>query len=102
MSLSPSKDVVRRVNRDEMVVFLRKLRVIYDWDDERIMRDIHSVALFGNDMEDLKENPKEVMNVFLPILVSYAKEDAFFQEAIDTLLSKGVAECMKKVTTLRP
>ena len=102
MSLSPSKDVVRRVNRDEMVVFLRKLRVIYDWDDERIMRDIHSVALFGNDMENLWETPKEVMNVFLPILVSYAKEDAFFQEAIDTLLSTGVAECMKKVTTLRP
>ena len=66
------------------------------------MRDIHSVALFGNDMENLWENPKEVMNVFLPILVSYAKEDAFFQEAIDTLLSTGVAECMKKVTTLRP
>lgn len=102
MSLSPSKDVVRRVNSNEMVVFLRKLRVIYDWDDERIMRDIHSVALFGNDMENLWENPKEVMNVFLPILVSYAKEDAFFQEAIDTLLSTGVAECMKKVTTLRP
>ena len=102
MSLSPSKDVVRRVNSNEMVVFLRKLRAIYDWDDEKIMRDIHSVALFGNDMENLWENPKEVMNVFLPILVSYAKEDAFFQEAIDTLLSTGVAECMKKVTTLRP
>ena len=77
MSLSPSRDVVRRVNSNEMVVFLRKLRAIYDWDDEKIMRDI-------------------------PILVSYAKEDAFFQEAIDTLLSKGIAECMKKVTTLRP
>ena len=101
MSLSPSKDVVRRVNSNEMVVFLRKLRVIYDWDDERIMRDIHSVALFGNDMENLWENPKEVMNVFLPILVSYAKEDAFFQEAIDTLLSKGVDECMQKVNALK-
>lgn len=102
MSLSPSKDVVRRVNSNEMVVFLRKLRAIYDWDDEKILRDIHSVALLGNDMEDLRESPKEVMNVFLPILVSYAKEDAFFQEAIDALLSKGVAESMKKVTTLRP
>lgn len=102
MSLSPGKDVVRRANSDEMVVFLRRLGDIYDWDDEKILRDIHSVALLGNDMEDLRENPKEVMNVFLPILVSYARKDAFFQEAIDTLLSKGVAECMKKVTTLRP
>ena len=101
MSLSVRKDVIRRVNADEMVVFLRKLRDIYKWDDETIISDIHSVALLGNDMEDLKENPKEVMNVFLPILVSYAREDAFFQEAIDTLLSKGVAECMQKVNALK-
>ena len=60
MSLSPSKDVVRRVNSNEMVVFLRKLRAIYDWDDEKIMRDIHSVALFGNDMEDLWKTPKKL------------------------------------------
>ena len=101
MSLSPSKDVVRRVNSNEMVVFLRKLRAIYDWDDEKIMRDIHSVALLGNDMEDLRENPKEVMNVFLPILVSYAREDDFFQEAVDALLAKGIAQCMQKVNALK-
>lgn len=43
MSLSGSKEVIRRVNADEMVVFLRKLRDIYKWDDETIISDIHSV-----------------------------------------------------------
>ena len=102
MSLSVRKDVIRRVNADEMVVFLRKLRDIYNWDDEKIMRDIHSVALLGNDMEDLRENPKEVMNVFLPILVSYAREDDFFQEAVDTLFHKGIVESIRKINALRP
>ena len=102
MSLSMRIDVIRRVNADEMVVFLRKLRDIYKSDDERIMSDIHSVALLGNDMEDLRKNPKEVMNVFLPILVSYAREDDYFQEAVDALFHKGIVESIKKVNALRP
>lgn len=102
MSLSGHIDVIRRVNADEMVVFLRKLRDIYNSDDERIMSGIHSVALLGNGMEDLRENPKEVMNVFLPILVSYAREDDFFQEAVDALLHKGVMESIRKINALRP
>ena len=37
----------------------------------------------------------------LPLFVSYAREDDFFQEAVDALLAKGIAQCMQKVNALK-
>ena len=55
MALTSREDFIRR-NSDEMFLLLRKLNQIYHSDDDKILRDIRRVSLFGNDMKDLEKN----------------------------------------------
>lgn len=59
-------------------------------------------------MEDLKKNPKEAMNVLLPMIMSFAEkdnlfrgEDRVFQEVVDILLTDGIDACIKRVEELK-
>lgn len=59
-------------------------------------------------MEDLKKNPKEAMNVLLPMIMSFAEkdslfrgEDRVFQEVIDILLTEGIDACIQRVEELK-
>lgn len=100
MALTSRKIIIQR-NSDEIFLLLRKLMEIYDSDEKKIMSDMHSVALLGNDMKDLKKNPKEAMNILLPMIKSYTKVDKVFEEVVETLMSGGVLECMRKLEKIK-
>lgn len=100
MALTSREDFIRR-NSDEMFLLLRKLNQIYHSDDDKILRDIRRVSLFGNDMKDLEKNPIEAMNVFLPMIKSYAKVDRVFAEVVEILVSDGIVECMRKLEKVK-
>lgn len=107
MGLVSRKSLIERECND-LLPLLKQLKKICSYDNKKTIEDLRSVALLGSSMEDLKKNPKEAMNVLLPMIMSFAEkdslfrgEDRVFQEVIDILLTEGIDACIQRVEELK-
>lgn len=107
MGLVSRKSLIERECND-LLPSLKQLKKVCSYDNKKTIEDLRSVALLGSSMEDLKKNPKEAMNVLLPMIMSFAEkdslfrgEDRVFQEVIDILLTEGIDACIQRVEELK-
>lgn len=103
-----SRETFIKENCNELLVLLKQLYTVCLYNNKTTIEDLRKVALLGSSMEDLKKNPKEAMNVLLPMIMSFAEkdslfrgEDRVFQEVIDILLTEGIDACIQRVEELK-
>ena len=100
MGLVSRKSLIERECND-LLPLLKQLKKVCSYDNKKTIEDLRSVALLGSSMEDLKKNPKEAMNVLLPMIMSIAEKDKVFKEAVDILFTDGIVDCIQRVKELK-
>ena len=110
MSLVLREEYIRE-RKAELHSMVRILRIIY-YDDNKLNQSIKKCAVLGDDISELKKHPDRVLEVFLPIILSYGEErtdtgvmhndtKSDFKDAVDALLEKGVMEFYEELEKVR-
>lgn len=97
MSLVDRIEETKR-NHNELSFLVRILRKTYGYDDKKLGESIKKALLLGdNELEKQREHPEKVLEIILPLILSYEKVDDKFAEAIEALKMEGIREFYTKL-----
>lgn len=85
---------------EELSFLVRVLRKTYNHDDKALHQSIRKCMVL-NDVKKLEEHPEEVLDVILPLILSYKADEREFEEVVDSLVNKGVMEFYSELDSVK-
>ena len=102
-----SREELIKNQKSELTAMVKILREFYP-DYVKLNQAIKKYAILGDGMSELEKHPDKVLEVFLPIIISYGEEHtngisirSCFKDAVDALLEKGWMEFYEELRKVR-